>query len=482
MTSLEPSDQQNKRRALSVSAALNIAKSIISEHTFHIVGEVSELNQKPGYKAVYFTIKDESATLPCLMWMNRYKSTGVPLRLGARVEVVGKFTIFAPKGRMNFDVSSLKLAGEGDLRAQVAQRALMLRNEGLMDPERKRPLVPFPTKIGLVTSPRGAAVHDVLRTLRRRYPLASVLLAGVPVEGKHAAQDLIQGLQTVIEAGAEEVLLVRGGGSFEDLMPFNDETLARFIAQSPVPIITGIGHEPDTSIADMVADLRASTPTAAAEAVSPSKEDLFDQLDTLAGRMSAVFLHRIERSINYVAAFESRPVFRDPNYLYANDLQLVDLYQTRMEQSMQRFGAAEDASLEQLHLRLGVALPHALEEREHICEDLARRLSGVLDSHLAQTQHELSLKHLALGKIGKTLLDPYRSAAAIVLSRLNDLSPLTALERGWSITKDDTGSLVRSIEQVRPSDTLSIQVTDGMIDCTVTSTQSRTPLHIVEQT
>lgn len=481
MADLEPSVKPKERRALSVSAALNIAKSIISEHTFHIVGEVSELNQKPGYKAVYFTIKDESATLPCLMWMNRYKSAGVPLRLGARVEVVGKFTIFAPKGRMNFDVSSLKLAGEGDLRAQVAQRALMLRNEGLMDPERKRPLVPLPTKIGLVTSPRGAAVHDVLRTLRRRYPLAIVLLAGVPVEGKQAAQDLILGLRTVIEAGAEEVLLVRGGGSFEDLMPFNDEALARFIAQSPVPIITGIGHEPDTSIADMVADLRASTPTAAAEAVSPSKEELFDQLDSLASRMTSVFLHRIERSINYVAAYESRPVFRDPNYLYANDLQLVDLYQTRIEQSMQRFGTTDDAALEQLRLRLGVALPRALQDRAHACDDLTRKLSGALDALLAQDQHDLSLKTLALGKIGKTFIDPYRSAAALVTARLNDLSPLTALERGWSITKDETGALVRSVEQVKPNDPLSIQVEDGTIDCTVTDTQERPPFQRADQ-
>ncbi len=481
MTINKASDQRSERRALSVSAALNIAKSIISEHTFHIIGEVSELNQKPGYKAVYFTIKDESATLPCLMWMNRYKSAGVPLRLGARIEVVGKFTIFAPKGRMNFDVSSLKLAGEGDLRAQVAQRALMLRNEGLMDPERKRPLIVLPTKIGLVTSPRGAAVHDVLRTLRRRYPLASVLLAGVPVEGKQAAQDLIHGLRAVIEAGAEEVLLVRGGGSFEDLMPFNDEALARFIAQSPVPIITGIGHEPDTSIADMVADLRASTPTAAAEAVSPSKEELFDQLDSLASHMSSVFLHRIERSINYVAAYESRPVFRDSNYLYANDSQLVDLYQTRIEQSMQRFGTSEDAVIEQLRLRLGVALPHALEERGRACEDLARKLAGVLDSHLARTQHELSLEHLALEKIGKTLLDPYSSTAALVLARLNDLSPLSALERGWSITKDDTGTLVRSIEQVHPDSTLSIQVTDGTIDCMVMNTQKRPSVPSVDR-
>ena len=480
MDDLEPNESTPKRRALSVSAALNIAKSVISEHTFHIVGEVSELNQKPGYKAVYFTIKDENATLPCLMWMNRYKNAGVPLRLGARVEVVGKFTIFAPKGRMNFDVSSLKLAGEGDLRAQVAHRALMLRNEGLMDAERKRPLVAYPRAIGLVTSPRGAAVHDVLRTLRRRYPLAKILFAGVPVEGKHAAEDLMLGLKTVIDAGAEEVLLVRGGGSFEDLMPFNDEALARFIAQSPVPIITGIGHEPDTSIADMVADLRASTPTAAAEAVSPDRAELYEQLARYASRMTSTFLHRIERSINYVNAYESRPLFKDPNYLYANDLQLVDLFQTRIDRNMQRFTTDDAARLEQLHLRLGVAIPQALQDRRTALDEATRKLSTGFTEALNAYQHDLSLKTFSLVRIGKTFLDPYRSLAALVTARLNDLSPLTALERGWSITKNDQGKVIRSIDHVRANDSLAIQVRDGIIDCTVTGTERQPLLQTLE--
>lgn len=461
----------NQRKALSVSAAVNIAKSIISEHTFHIVGEVSELNQKPGYKAVYFTIKDESASLPCLMWISRYKSAGVPLRLGARVEVVGRFTIFAPKGRMNFDVSSLRLAGEGDLRAQVAQLALKLRDEGLMDAARKRSVVPYPQRIGLVTSPRGAAVHDVLRTLRRRYPLATILFAGVPVEGKQAAQGLIQGLQTVIQAGAEEVLLVRGGGSFEDLMPFNDEALARFIASSPVPIITGIGHEPDTSIADMVADLRASTPTAAAEAVSPSREDLFATLDALAQRMTAVFTHRISRSINYVQAYESRPIFRDPNYLFSNDLQLTDHYQTRLEQSMARFGTADATNLEQMQLRLRRAIPQSIEDKKRALTQASDLLNTTLAGQLTARTHALSLTLLALTQTGKTLLDPYKQCAALVTSRLQDLSPLAALERGWSITKDEHGGVVRSIDQVNEGGALSVQVTDGIIDCTVNDTR-----------
>lgn len=199
------------------------------------------MNDKPGYKAVYFTVKDEKASLPCMMWMNRYQASGVALSVGALVELTGRFSLYAAKGRMNFDVFSVSLAGEGQLRLQVANLARELEAMGLMDPARKRPLPAYPETIGLVTSPRGAAVHDVLRTLRRRYPLARILFAGVPVEGPGAADGCVDGLAKVVFAGAEVVLLVRGGGSFEDLMPFNDRRLARTIAACPVPVVTGIG-------------------------------------------------------------------------------------------------------------------------------------------------------------------------------------------------------------------------------------------------
>ena len=239
-----------------------------------LVGEVSDVSNKPGYKAVYFTVKDQRAALPCMMWNNRFQASGVRLAVGQLVELTGRFTLYAPKGRMNFDVFSIALAGEGNLRMQVANLARKLEAEGLMAPARKRPVPAYPALVGLVTSPRGAAVHDVLRTLRRRFPLARVLVAGVAVEGSNAPAGIVEGMRAVVRAGAEVVLVVRGGGSFEDLMPFNDEGLARMIAKCPVPVVTGIGHEPDTSIADMVADLRASTPTAAAEAVSPARESL----------------------------------------------------------------------------------------------------------------------------------------------------------------------------------------------------------------
>ena len=159
-----------RRAPLSVSAALSLAKGALEGVTVRLVGEVSEVSAKPGYKAVYFTVKDASAALPCMMWNNRYRAAGVELRVGMLVELAGRFTLYAAKGRMNFDVFSVSLAGEGNLRLQVANLARKLQAEGLMDPARKRPLPALPLRVGIVTSPRGAVVHDMLRTLRRRYP------------------------------------------------------------------------------------------------------------------------------------------------------------------------------------------------------------------------------------------------------------------------------------------------------------------------
>ena len=191
-------EQKSTNKPLSVSQAMALAKGALEACTVTLIGEVSEVSNKAGYKAVYFTVKDEGASLPAMMWNNRYTAAGVELRVGMLVQLTGRFTLYAAKGRMNFDVFSLSLAGEGDLRQKVANLAKKLQAEGLMDPARKRPLPSYPQTIGLVTSPRGAAVHDVLRTTKRRYPSARILLAGVPVEGTDAPKYLCQALQTVI--------------------------------------------------------------------------------------------------------------------------------------------------------------------------------------------------------------------------------------------------------------------------------------------
>ena len=458
--------------ALSVSAALGIAKSLLQEHTFKIIGEVSELSNKSGYKAVYFTIKDEKSALPCLMWKNRYEASGVELSLGAKVEVTGKFSIFAAKGRMNFDVSALSLAGEGDLRQRVARLAKKLEKEGLMSQQRKRSLIAFPERIGLVTSPRGAAVHDVLRTLRRRYPQAEVLFAGVTVEGAHAPAYMIEALNTVVSAGAEEVLLVRGGGSFEDLMPFNDEGLARAIAACPVPVITGIGHEPDTSIADMVADYRASTPTAAAEAVAPHQEETFETIIALGARITKSLASRLARSAEYVNHVSSRPVLASPLSLFESDFQMSDLLLERLERSMYIQIERFNQTLSPLAPRLSAALPFMYEQSARDVQVKSSALKAAMDRYLVKwDQHYVRINERAK-KQGSTFSQRFESELAIGAARLNDLSPLTILQRGWSIARTENNAVVSSVEQVKSGDLLKIQVSDGVLDCTVAS---RTP-------
>lgn len=417
-------------RPLSVSEAMQAAKRSLESITVKLIGEVSEVNAKAGYKAVYFTVKDDGASLPCMIWLNRYHQSGVQLYVGQRVELTGRFTLYAPKGRMNFDVFSISLAGEGDLRRRVAELAQRLEREGLMAASRKRPVGSLYEHIGLVTSPRGAAVHDVLRTIRRRFPVARISLAGVAVEGSQAPQGIVSGIDACVRAGCEVVLVVRGGGSFEDLMPFNDERLARAIAACPVPVVTGIGHEPDTSIADMVADVRSSTPTAAAERVSPDSSALLRELDARAASMSAsqrLAIERYEARLGYVA---SRPLFKDPHLLFSTDLLTLDL----------------------LHDRLSRALPECLAKDSLHLTDAQRRLCTCAKTSFERFEHELALR----------------------AGRLHDLSPLAVLSRGYAIAKDEEGSVVRSVYAVHDGDKLDVAVSDGVISCSVNCSSPRT--------
>ena len=431
--------------ALSVSAAMALAKGALEGVTVRIVGEVSELSNKPGYKAVYFTVKDKSVALPCMMWNNRYNACGVQLSIGALVELTGRFTLYAAKGRMNFDVSSISLAGEGNLRLQVANLARKLEAEGLMSAARKRPLPFYPDRIGLVTSPRGAAVHDVLRTLRRRFPLARVLLAGVPVEGTQAPAGIIDGMRTVVAAGAEVVLVVRGGGSFEDLMPFNDESLARAIAACPVPVVTGIGHEPDTSIADMVADVRASTPTAAAETVSPSRE----QLDSLVGAYLRSFAVSMERSLERERARVDRvaahAAFRDPSSLVAQEAQTLDYFADRLAR----------------------ALPASLARDRAQVEGLSRRIKAGLARGVRQEQQQVVVLDSRLRRSGERFTDPYERRLSLLAARLHDLSPLAVVARGYAIAHGEDGALITRASQVKAGDAMTLSMAGGSIGCRV---------------
>ena len=479
----------NGQDLLTVTEVTNIANSVLAKHTFCVLGEVSELSNKPGYKAVYFTVKDEGAVMDCKMWRNRYNASAIELFIGAKVQITGRFNVYARTGRMTFDVTSIALEGEGVLRRRVAMLAQKLKAEGLMDSSRKRPLPAMPLTVGIITSPRGAVVHDALRTFRRRFPLAHIVFAGVPVEGANAAQDLIRALEEVGNSGAEVVLLMRGGGSFESFMPFNDEGLARAIANCPVPVVTGIGHEPDTSIADMVADHRASTPTDAALTVSPDRQELAQQIDALYGRMTRTLTNRLNRSVTYLDQVASRPLFCDPATLYAADAQSLDEYQGRLERIAQsltpshaeklstfaerlaRVGKglakANGEGLDSYAQRLRAALPRALEASRVQALQLESQLRSSGATLATRSRHEVELANESLLRVGKGLLNRYCSEAAVATARLGDLSPLGTLERGWSIARTESGAVLKSVSQVHPNDLVQVQLKDGALNCRI---------------
>lgn len=417
----------SEERALSVAEAMGQAKRALEQVTVRVVGEVSELADKAGYKAVYFTMTDGSACMPCLMWRDAFTAADVALRCGLMVEVSGTFTAYAPKGRMQLQVRSLAVAGEGLLRMKVAELARKLEAEGLMRAELKRPLPRFPERIALVTSPRGKAVWDVIRTLRRRYPLAELLIAGVAVEGAEAAETIAEGIRVAAEAAPDVVLLARGGGSYEDLMPFNAEVVARAVRSCPVPVVTGIGHEPDTSIADMVADVRASTPTAAAEAAAPSVTDVAALLARDRRSLARALAGRVADARHRVQLAAGRPVMTDPSALLGGFGQRVD-----------------DAAI-----GLSRALPGRIE-RETV------RVDGLRAALVREGPRSISRAGESIAHVG---------------DRLRDLSPLAILGRGYAACfRADDGSVVRAADAVARGDGLVVRLARGSLACDVTGT------------
>ena len=446
-----PTAPATSSQPLTVSQALQHARGALSAvGTLVLAGEVSKVSSNPNYSAVYFDVKDADAVMSCKMWRNKYVDCGIELRVGMNVQLTGKFDIYPKKGTFSFDVFRIEHQGEGQLRAMVHRLAEKLRIEGLMAPERKRRLPEYPMRIGLVTSPAGAAVHDVMRTLRRRFPLAELVFIGVQVEGARAANGMAQALQLLSARNVDVILLVRGGGSFEDLMPFNDETLARTIAAMPVPVVTGIGHENDNTIADLVADYRASTPTAAAEAVSPVASDVLVYLDETQSDITETLTSRISSLDERLTYVSQRPMFKNPSQIYESDAQLIDVCSKRIAYAVPARLSAEKNALASLASRPSVSDPKRGIDAE----------SSVLQRYTERAQ--LLAAHLA-ERFGTEL-----SHAAV---RLNDLSPLAVLGRGYAIARDDHDRVVHSITEVRTGDTIRVQVSDGRIHAAVTSTE-----------
>ncbi len=347
-------------------------------------GEVSNFSQASSGHC-YFTLKDAGAVLRAVIWRGQAARMALP-RNGDQVLAHGYISVYEQGGAYQLYVDRLAAAGAGRLWLEFERLKARLEAEGLFDPARKRPIPPQPRRLGIVTSPTGAALRDILRTLSVRYPLAEVLLAAAPVQGAEAPAGIVDALQALNRWSAERepldvILLARGGGSIEELWAFNDERVARAIAASAVPVITGIGHEIDFTIADFAADLRAATPTAAASLATPDIRQLRAGVGNLAAAAQARMAARLRAARAALAGLQARAARLSPARQFAQYRQRIDELQRRSRLAITNRLAGRRAQLEGLRLQLAALDPAAVLTRGYA---IVSKADGVVVSSRAQ--------------------------------------------------------------------------------------------------
>jgi exodeoxyribonuclease VII large subunit len=430
-------------------SALNQAVARMLERSFPLAwisGEISNFTRAASGHW-YFTLKDSAAQVRSVMFRGRAQYADFMPREGDKVEVRALVSLYAPRGEYQLSVEAIRRAGVGNLYEAFLQLKARLTAEGLFDAARKRPLPLFARTVGIVTSLQAAALRDVLTTLRRRSPHLAVILYPTPVQGEGSAQKIAQAIAAAsLRAECDVLLVCRGGGSIEDLWSFNHEVVARAIAACTMPVISGVGHETDFTIADFAADLRAPTPTAAAEMASAPRAHWLDSLESMADDLTRAMRRRLSeasQNLDWLARrLVSPSAYAAHQRLKLHAMQLRLAHATRTPLSMARY------AVNQLDTRLRAQLPNIAAERWRLTE-LARRLQA--QAVAQQRQRRLTLTALA--------------------SQLELLNPQRTLERGYAIITDGGGAVVRSPGQLRPKQVLSLRLADGGADVTLASVQ-----------
>ena len=368
-----------------------------------VKGEISNYKVYPSGHH-YFTLKDEGASLRCVM----FRSSAVKMRFkpenGMKVIAMGRIAVYPRDGGYQLYCSAMALDGVGDLHAAFEQLKSKLAAQGLFDPAHKKALPKYPGVIGIVTSAAGAAIHDMLRILRKRYPLAKVLLLPVRVQGAEAPREIAAAIRYANRRQLADLLIVgRGGGSMEDLWAFNDEIVANAIYESQIPVISAVGHEPDVTISDYVADLRAATPSNAAELAVPDQDALRQSMDSMLLSMATILQRQLKASRKHLSVLAASPALQSPeNYLQ--------------------------------------------QRRKAL-------------SHLQSRLLSLQLQNI----------NRYRNRYISSTAKLDAMSPLKVLTRGYSMTQTNNGEIIRSVNQLTPGDQVRITVSDGTVLASVIS-------------
>ncbi|ULO09152.1 exodeoxyribonuclease VII large subunit [Paenibacillus sp. 19GGS1-52] len=412
-----------------------------------IRGEISNFtHHSSGH--MYFTLKDESSRIKSIMFASHNQRLPFVPKEGARVIARGNVTVYERDGQYQFYATQMQPDGIGSLYLAYEQLKSKLAQEGLFAAERKRPLPRFPKCIGVVTSPTGAAVRDIVITLQRRFPQVPIVIYPVLVQGKGAAPAIVKAIKTLNAMGEADVLIVgRGGGSLEELWAFNEEEVARAIYQSAIPVISAVGHETDFTIADFVADLRAATPTAAAELAVPHAGELAAQLRQQQNRLRQSLLRRSQRGGERLASLQRSLALVGPRRYLAQHTQRLDMLRQRLS------GAAE--------ARLSRA-----RERKTVLQHSLQRYNP-RDGVLAARQRTESMRRELLSAMQARLQDK-RSRFGAEMRHLDALSPLKVMSRGYSLVYDqEEQHLIKSLKEVELGDLVVIKLNDGQLDCQV---------------
>ena len=352
---------------LTVSDLTRYLRALLEEDpvlmNVHVTGEISNLS-RPRSGHLYFTLKDAGASLRCVIWRSAAERIPANVQDGMAVEVHGSIGVYEAGGQYQLYVRSLRPAGEGLLYQQFLQLKEQLEAEGLFDEERKRPIPAQPRRIGIVTSASAAALQDMLNTLQNRYPLVEVILAPATVQGQAAPAEIVRSIRALNHLqDIDVILLARGGGSLEDLWCFNDASVVRAIATSAIPIITGVGHETDFTLADFAADLRAPTPTAAAVLATPDVRDLYDNLLSHTLRLNRTFRSLLEGEADRQQTMRSRLERVSPLWRMQSDRQRLDEMEARAGRALQHVLALRSTRLQGLTERLQALNPAAVLRR-----------------------------------------------------------------------------------------------------------------------
>lgn len=410
---------------LSVSALTARIKELLEEQVgeVSVAGEISNFRRQASGHC-YFTLKDEGSQIPCALFKGSAARLGLQPADGVKVVAHGEVSVYEPRGAYQLIVRGLEPLGKGDLHQRFEELKRRLQAEGLFAEERKRPLPDFVERIGMVTSPTGAAVRDVIHVLQRRCPRIALTVYGVKVQGDGAAQEVAEAIGRMGEMNFDLLMVVRGGGSLEDLWSFNEEIVARAVAACPVPVISGVGHETDFTICDFVADVRAPTPSAAAELASRPDEEWWETIRGLGERLETGVGDLLEEKTRRVAELAGSYVFREPRRMVEMSAQRVD----------------------ELGLQLQRGLENAWRHRKQLAMALLQRWMALRPERKV-TELGLRLKGAA--------------------DHLRALGPEETLRRGYTLVQSPDGTLIRGVAAAKKQAKLVVRFSDGKLPVSV---------------